>query len=79
MKISAITAVLAVSLTAAFVAPTFAAQAYYIVQDATTKKCTVSDTKPTSTEKMVVSGDTVYKTKSEAESAIKTTKGCEKK
>jgi len=75
MKISAV--VIAVSLTAAFVAPAFAAESYYIVQDAKTKKCTVTETKPTSTETTVVSGDTVYKTKSEAESGIKTTKVCE--
>jgi hypothetical protein len=77
MKISAV--VVAVSLTAAFVAPAFAAESYYIVQDVKTKKCTVTESKPTSTETTVVSGDTVYKTKSEAESGIKTTKVCETK
>lgn len=76
MKINAISALVAVSLTAAFVAPALAAEGYYIVQDAKTKKCTVTETKPTSTETTVVSGNTVYKTKSEAESGIKTTKIC---
>ena len=66
----------AVSMLAAFVTPAFAADSYYIVQDAKTKKCTVTETKPTSAETTVVSGDTVYKTKSEAESGIKTTKLC---
>ena len=73
MKISA---VIAVSLVAAFVTPALAADSSYIVQDAKTKKCTVTETKPTSAERTVVSGDTVYKTKSEAESGIKTTKIC---
>jgi hypothetical protein len=73
MKISA---VIAVSLVAAFVTPALAADSYYIVQDAKTKKCTVTETRPTSAETTVVSGDTVYKTKSEAESGIKTTKVC---
>ena len=75
MRISAV--VIAVSLTAAFVVPAFGADGYYIVQDAKTKKCTVTETKPASTETTVVSGDTVYKTKSEAEKGIKTTKVCE--
>ena len=48
---------------------------FYIVRDATTKKCTVVDTKPTTTTTTVV-GDGVYKTKVEAESAVKTTKVC---
>jgi hypothetical protein len=43
------------------------------VRDTTTKKCTVVDTKPTTT---TVVGDGVYKTKVEAETAIKTTKIC---
>lgn len=60
---------------AAFAFGTQAASAaeFYIVRDASTKKCTVVDTKPTTT---TVVGDGVYKTKVEAESAIKTTKIC---
>lgn len=62
---------------AAFALGTQAASAaeFYIVRDATTKKCTVVDTKPTTTTTTVV-GDGVYKTKTEAESAVKTTKVC---
>jgi hypothetical protein len=71
-----ISTVIAVSLTVAFVTPALAADSYYVVQDAKTKKCTVTETKPTSSETTVVSGDTVYKTKSEAESGMKTTKVC---
>jgi hypothetical protein len=48
---------------------------FYIVRDATTKKCTVVDAKPTTTTVTVV-GDGIYKTKTEADSAIKTTKIC---
>ena len=46
------------------------------MQDVKTKKCTVTETKPTSTETTVVSGDTVYKTKAEAETGMKTVKVC---
>ena len=62
---------------AAFALSTQAAGAaeFYIVRDATTKKCTVVDTKPTTTTTTVV-GDGVFKTKVEAESAIKNTKIC---
>ena len=62
---------------AAFALGTLAdsAPAFYIIRDATTKKCTVVDTKPTTTTTTVV-GDGVYKTKTEAESAVKTSKVC---
>jgi hypothetical protein len=69
-------AVIAISLVAAFVTPALAADSYYVVQDVKTKKCTVTQTKPTSAETTVVSGDTVYKTRSEAQRGIKTTKVC---
>ena len=62
---------------AAFALGTQAASAaeFYIVRDASTKKCTVVDSKPTTTTTTVV-GDGIYKTKTEAESAVKTTKVC---
>lgn len=59
----------------AVAAPAFA-QSFYVVQDVKTKKCTVTETKPTSADVTVVSGDTVYKTKAEAESGMKTVKVC---
>src|SRR5690349_2538988 len=59
----------------AVAAPAFA-QSFYVVQDVKTKKCTVTETKPSSTEVTVVSGDTVYKTKAEAETGMKTVKVC---
>jgi hypothetical protein len=62
---------------AAFALGTQAASAaeFFIVRDASTKKCTVVDTKPTTTT-VTVEGDGVYKTKTEAEAAVKTTKVC---
>jgi hypothetical protein len=69
-------AVVAASIIAAFVTPAFAADSFYVVQDAKTKKCMITESKPTTSETTVVSGDTVYKTRSEAESGMKTTKVC---
>ena len=62
---------------AAFALGTQAASAaeFYVARDATTKKCTVVDTKPTSTTTTIVDNGT-YKTKTEAESGMKTTKVC---
>jgi hypothetical protein len=48
---------------------------FYVVQDTSTKKCTIVDKKPTTTTTTVV-GDGVYKTRTEAESAMKTVKVC---
>ena len=58
-----------------FAAPAFA-QSFYVVQDVKTKKCTITESKPTTTETTVVSGDTVYKTRAEAEAGMKTVKVC---
>ena len=63
--------VLAGGLVLAFVAPAFAEE-YYIVRGPE-KKCTVVAEKPTTTTTTVV-GNTVYKSRSEAETAI--TKVC---
>lgn len=49
---------------------------YYIVRDASTKKCTITHEKPTTSSVTIVGDGTVYKTESEAQSAIKTTKVC---
>ena len=68
------TFIAAAALTA-IAAPAFA-QSFYVVQDVKTKKCTITETKPTSSEVTVVNGDTVYKTKAEAESGMKTIKVC---
>ena len=49
---------------------------YYVVQDTATKKCTIVDKKPT-IETMVQVGPVAFKSRSEAESGIKTIKVCE--
>ena len=59
----------------AFVTPALAADEFYVVQDVKTKKCTVVDKKPTTTETTVV-GNGVYKTKVEAETGMKSVKVC---
>ncbi|HZV05660.1 MAG TPA: hypothetical protein VE999_11310 [Gemmataceae bacterium] len=67
----------AATLIAAFVAPAFAADEFYVVQDAKTKKCTVVDKKPVDTTTTVVSpSGTVYKSRTEAEAGMKTVKVC---
>ena len=48
---------------------------FYVVQDASTKKCTIVDKKPATTTTVVV-GDGVFKTRTEAETAMKTIKVC---
>ena len=49
---------------------------FYVVQDATTKKCTIVNQKPTTTS-MVQVGPMAFKTRTEAESGMKTIKVCE--
>jgi hypothetical protein len=61
--------VLAGSLAVAFVVPAVAADEYYIVRGPD-KKCTIVQEKPTTTT-MTVVGNTVYKSRSEAETSIK--------
>jgi hypothetical protein len=53
------------------------ATSYYVVQDVKTKKCTIVDKKPIATEATIVGPDgVVYKTRTEAETAMKTVKVC---
>jgi hypothetical protein len=70
--------VLAGALVLGFALPAFAqTSSFYVVQDVKTKKCTIVDKKPTATEYTVVGGDGVmYKTRVEAEDAMKTVKVC---
>jgi hypothetical protein len=69
--------ILAATLVASLAAPAFAADEYLVVQDSTTKKCTVVDKKPTESTMTVVSpSGTVYKSKTEAETGMKTIKTC---
>jgi hypothetical protein len=60
----------------AIVTPALAADEFYIVRDSTTKKCTVVDKKPTTTTTTIVGDGTVYKTRTEADTAVKTVKVC---
>ena len=48
---------------------------YYVVRDASTKKCTIVDKKPTTTTTTVVDNGT-FKTKTEAETGMKSMKVC---
>jgi len=57
------------------IAQTASAAEFYVDRDSTTKKCTVVDTKPTTTTTTIV-GTGTYKTKTEAEAGMKTTKVC---
>jgi hypothetical protein len=54
--------------------PAFAEE-YWVVQDASTKHCSVVTTKPTTTTTTVI-GNTAFKTRTEAEGSMKTTKVC---
>ena len=57
------------------IAQTAMAAEFYVVRDATTKKCTVVETKPTTTTTTVVDNG-IFKTKTEAETGMKTMKVC---
>jgi type IV secretory pathway component VirB8 len=67
---------LAATLLIAFVSPVLAADEFYVVQDAKTKKCTIVDKKPTTTTETTVVGNSVYKTRTEAETGMKSVKVC---
>jgi hypothetical protein len=72
---------IAAALATALAAPAFAQSTtteFFVVQDTTTKKCTIVDKKPTTTT-MVQVGPVAFKTRTEAESGMKTIKVCETK
>ena len=48
---------------------------FYVVQDVKTKRCTIVDKRPTTTETTVVSNG-VFKTRTEAETGMRTIKVC---
>ena len=68
----------ALAMSAALIVPAVAQGTFYIVQDTTTKRCTVVKERPT-TKTMVIVGDSgkVYTTEAEAQSAVRTIKVCE--
>ena len=67
-------AVAAFAVTSAFAQTTVSSE-FYVVRDATTKKCTIVDKKPTTTTTTVVDNG-IFKTRTEAESGMKTMKVC---
>ena len=73
MKKSLMIGAMAIAVSA-FAGSAVAAE-FYVVRDATTKKCTVVDTKPTATTTTIVDNGT-FKTKTEAETSMKTMKVC---
>ena len=64
----------AAALVVAFSMPAFAANEFYLVQDTSTKKCSIVEAKPTVGTMSVVGA--VHKTKGEAEIAMKADKSC---
>ena len=65
------TAVVAFTVTSAFAQTT----EFYVVRDATTKKCTIVDQKPTTTTTTIVDNGT-FKTRTDAETGMKSIKVC---
>ena len=65
----------ALSFATTSIAQTANAAEFYVVRDASTKKCTIVDTKPTTTTTTIVDNGT-FKTKTEAELGMKTMKVC---
>ena len=60
---------------AAFSLPALAATDFYLVKDSATKKCAVSDKKPDGKTSMMIGKD-MYKTKADAETAMKAAADC---
>jgi len=73
---------IAAALATAIAVPAFAqstATEFYVVQDSSTKKCTIVDKKPTTTTTVTQVGPVTIKTRQEAETGMKTIKVCESK
>ena len=68
------TAVIAFGVTSAFAQTTVSSE-FYVVRDASTKKCTIVDKKPTTTTTTIVDNGT-FKTRTEAETGMKSIKVC---
>lgn len=67
--------VAAVALVAS-AAPSLAAE-FFIVQDTSTKRCTIVEQRPTTPSMVVVGPGGAYATRAQAEGAMKTVKVCE--
>jgi len=70
MKVKLVAAALALFIAT----PAFAD--YYVVQNATSKKCSVASKQPTGTKVVLVGDGTAYKTKKEAREALKAADTC---
>ena len=68
-------AALAITYSGIALAQTAVVSEYYVVRDETTKKCTVVDQKPATKTTTIVDNGT-FKTKTEAETGMKTIKVC---
>jgi len=77
MRSAIICSAMLVAISGAAVIPAVAQTTieYYVVQDVKTKKCTIVEKKPTTTTEVTVLGN-VFKTRTEAESGMKTEKVC---
>jgi hypothetical protein len=73
-KIWIATAFAAFAVTSAYAQTTVSSE-YYVVRDTTTRKCTIVDSKPTTTTTTVVDNGT-FKSRTEAETGMKTMKVC---
>ena len=73
MKKLALSALISFAATSA-IAQTAVSTEFYVVRDEATKKCTIVDKKPTTTTTIVDNG--VFKTRTEAETGMKTMKVC---
>jgi hypothetical protein len=54
----------------------YAQTGFYVVQDTSTKKCTIVDKKPTTTSTVVVDDGKMFKSRTAAETGMKTMKVC---
>jgi vancomycin permeability regulator SanA len=67
---------LAAAAVAAFVTPALAAE-FYVVQDSSSKRCTIVEQRPTTQTSVVVGDGKVFSTRVEAENAMKTIQVCQ--
>ena len=75
MKSLAVGALIGFAATSAIAQTATTSSEFYVVRDEATKKCTIVDKKPTTTTTTVV-GNGVYKTRTEAETGMKSVKVC---
>lgn len=68
--------VIAAAALVASVTPSLAAE-FFIVQDTSTKRCTIVEQRPTTSTMIVVGPGGAYATRAEAETSMKTVKVCE--